>query len=532
MPPGHHVPVIGGFSGTLPPKGGTTSVGLDTINDEQRTRVRFAAETLGELRAMKDRVPIAQLLHAALEKTGYDALLLAEFLGERKLANLHKLIEQARQFDATGIFTLADYITQLTQFVARQPDEPLAATQPESINAVRLMSIHQSKGLEFPVVVVVDVDRPRRGPSEAVAFTPELGPMVRFSGCTGGLDLFLQAELDEDMAELTRLFYVATTRAKDYLVLSSGVEDLDRPRGPWLELLQRQFDLSTGAVAGDAERILAKVIREEPPLKRTPGKRAAPHDLRKTIDKARKLARGGKCQAPELLRPVPVDFTARRQYSFSRLHGTIHAPETGRPKPEDEPAPAGAAIDPLGLGTLVHAVVEDLAAADDNSRAAIEALVRKHACLHLPESIEQLDEPIDLVVRLAASPRWASLRAASCIHTEIEFLLAWPPGNPEAEAPYIQGFIDCLYQDGDGWHLLDYKTNRVSAESLASTVANYEMQMLVYALAVERVLKRPPVELVLHFLRAGFEHRFAWDAAARQRAEELVNGAMKGMSCG
>ena len=136
---------------------------------------------------MKDRMPIAQLLHQALERTGYDALLLAEFLGERKLANLHKLIEQARQFDAAGIFTLADFITQLAQFVARQPDEPLAATQPESINAVRLMSIHQSKGLEFPVVVVVDVDRPRRGPTDAVAFTPQLGPMVRFSGCTSGL---------------------------------------------------------------------------------------------------------------------------------------------------------------------------------------------------------------------------------------------------------------------------------------------------------------------------------------------------------
>ena len=149
--------------------------------------MRFAAETLGELRAMKDRMPIAQLLHVALEKTGYDALLLAEFLGERKLANLHKLIEQARQFDAAGIFTLADFITQLAQFVARQPDEPLAATQPESINAVRLMSIHQSKGLEFPVVVVVDARSAAARSDGAVAFTPQLGPMVRFAGCTSGL---------------------------------------------------------------------------------------------------------------------------------------------------------------------------------------------------------------------------------------------------------------------------------------------------------------------------------------------------------
>ncbi len=514
----------------------------------------FAVETLGELRAMKDRMPIAQLLHKALEMTGYDALLLAEFLGERKLANLHKLIEQARQFDAAGIFTLADFITQLAQFVARQPDEPLAATQPESINAVRLMSIHQSKGLEFPIVVVVDVDRPRRGPTGAVAFTPQLGPMVRrpwlhgARACTSGYELFVQAELDEEMAELGRLLYVATTRAADYLILSSGLEDLDRPRGPWLELLRRQFDLETGAalappvgnalrgvpysVADNPTRVLAKVIRVEPPLEQKPTGRATRHDLQKTIDKARKLASAGKGQVPELLPPVPVDLAARKHYSFSRLRGTMHPRDFPRETPgpnlaDDESASAAPALDPLGLGTLVHAVLADLISGSDDSRPAIEALVRKHAWLHLPDSSEQLDVPIDLIARLAASARWASLRAASCVHAEIEFLLAWPPGNHDPNAPFIQGFIDCLYQDRSGdWRLLDYKTNRVSPETLASTVESYVMQMLVYGLAVERILKRPPAELVLHFLRDGNEHCFSWGPAARRRAIELVDSAM------
>ena len=153
---------------------------LADISTDELARVRFAAETLAELRSEKDRVPIAELMHKALERTGYDAMLLAEFLGERKLANLHKLIEQARQFDATGIFTLADFIVQLSQFVARQPDEPLAATQPESINAVRLMSIHQSKGLEFPVVVVLDLDRRHRRPAREWLLRRSWG---RWCGC-------------------------------------------------------------------------------------------------------------------------------------------------------------------------------------------------------------------------------------------------------------------------------------------------------------------------------------------------------------
>ena len=170
---------LGAASGGLVGRAVCRAVCRPELDAEQAAaRARFAAATLAALRAMKDRVPIARLLQEALARTGYDAVLLAEFLGQRKLANLHKLIEQARSFDQSGMFTLDDFITQLSQFIARQPDEPLAATHPETVDVVRLMSIHQAKGLEFPVVVVPDLDRPRRGPTGRVAFTPRLGPMV------------------------------------------------------------------------------------------------------------------------------------------------------------------------------------------------------------------------------------------------------------------------------------------------------------------------------------------------------------------
>ena len=61
------------------------------------------------------------------------------------------------------------------------------------------------------------------------------------------------------------------------------------------------------------------------------------------------------------------------------------------------------------------------------------------------------------------------------------------------------------------------------------TAEGYEMQMLVYALAVERVLKRSPAEIVLHFLRGNIEHQFTWNEAARRRAVELVNAGMAGI---
>jgi ATP-dependent exoDNAse (exonuclease V) beta subunit len=116
------------------------------------------------------------------------------------------------------------------------------------------------------------------------------------------------------------------------------------------------------------------------------------------------------------------------------------------------------------------------------------------------------------------------LAAARERHVEQEFLLAWPPGAAAAEARYLQGFIDCLYRDAAGaWHVLDYKTNQVDAGSLATAAAQYEMQMLVYALAVERVLSQPPSSIVLHFLRGGLEWEFKLDGKSKRTLIEMVN---------
>ncbi len=119
------------------------------------------------------------------------------------------------------------------------------------------------------------------------------------------------------------------------------------------------------------------------------------------------------------------------------------------------------------------------------------------------------------------------MAGAAEVYAELEFLLPWPPGNADPRAPYLLGYIDCLYRDTAGWHLLDYKTNRVAAEGVAAVAAEYEMQMLVYALAVERILGAAPQELVLCFLRPGVEFPFTWDAAARARAVELVDQAIR-----
>jgi ATP-dependent helicase/nuclease subunit A len=493
------------------------------IEKEQKKRVEFAAKTLGDLRAMKDRVPIAGLITEAIDRTAYDAVLLAEFLGERKLANLYKLIEQARNFDQSGIFTLSDFITQLAEFVARQPDEPLAATQSETMDVVRLMTIHQAKGLEFPVVIVPDIGRMQRGPGASAAFTSELGPMVKDDESTVGYHLFSLAEREEAEAEIVRLLYVACTRAADYLVLSSGLDKPGEIKGPWMELLSRRFDIISGQrVQADSPDQLVKVTISRPVLQSEPADTTGRQSLKKILEKAEKKAEKGKGRLPKYLAPVVADRAARRQFSFSRLKGTLHERSAekiiGMEEIEKFSEPA---LDPLGVGTLVHAAMEEIDFANPGDFAGI---IRRHALVHLAQAEVEVDKAIDMIGRFLASPRAAQIASAAEVHRELEFLLAWPSENPRPGGRYLQGFIDCLYRDpAGGWRIIDYKTNNITAQTLEQEAAKYEMQMLIYALAAEKILKQPPVELALCFLRPGLEYHFDWNDAARKRVVEMVD---------
>ena len=171
------------------------------------------------------------------------------------------------------------------------------------------MTIHQAKGLEFPLVVVPDLERPTRRTTQSAAFTRQWGPVVRTTE-TSGFELYAYAESEEDAAELVRLFYVATTRAADYLILSSGVTAIGTCKGPWLELLAERFDLQTGALrvplpAGYAVPQI-RVIASEPAAEKPQGT-AVRRDLAKLAQAAVELAvkDGGH---------VPPHFAHRRRH--------------------------------------------------------------------------------------------------------------------------------------------------------------------------------------------------------------------------
>lgn len=238
---------------------------LNEIEPKQRLLLQRIRDLLQRWHTIKDRIPMTVLLHTVIQDSGYDAALQLEQMGERQLANLWKLIEIARKFDRAAMFRLADFIAQLAAMVSTELREEQAATMPENANVIRLMSVHQSKGLEFPIVILPDVAaQGGRADSYYVRWHRQLGCVVAppkeepapFSDSIKQLANTLDdiADFDEEQ----RIFYVACTRAKNRLILSGSFDKPFAPSGegqplafaksknPWFVTLNSRFQLQTG----------------------------------------------------------------------------------------------------------------------------------------------------------------------------------------------------------------------------------------------------------------------------------------------
>jgi ATP-dependent helicase/nuclease subunit A len=226
------------FSGGLP-EGIERAAEIEELSDRDREVAERAHALLDGWRQAKDHASIASLVARVLDESGFEAALVCEFLGSRKLANTRKLVRMARDFDRQGGFTLGDFVARLRTDLNDPPREEQAATTEEDSPTIRLMSIHQAKGLEFPIVVIPDLNRQANPRGALLGLHAELGLVVRpprqpsppaddaaepDRGESVGWLTFQAIEDVEDRKESLRLLYVATTRARDHLILSAGLE--------------------------------------------------------------------------------------------------------------------------------------------------------------------------------------------------------------------------------------------------------------------------------------------------------------------
>ncbi len=517
------------------------------LPEDERGRWLFARDTLRELRARKDHVAISELLQSAIDRTAYDAALMLEHLGSRKVANLRKLIDLARDFEASEQFTFQDYVQRLQSSVLQETSEEFATTFPETGNVVRLMSVHQSKGLEFPVVVVADMNRKGAGRAGTAVLHPELGALLRLPPAFGveranlGLEIYRRLEETADDAETLRVMYVAVTRAADILICSAGMEPNLKPESTWLKTLATRFHLDTGlpkfdALLGasdgstaDPDAIPLVFVHREPPVA-TPvdggaGGRVSLARLAETVITAEPV------EPPDSARIFLPDGTAVRFFSVSQLEGLVsgNVPTAVAAVREEERDTSTWDRDRATLvGTLFHAVMERI----DLQHPERWAVALEGVCRRESKSVAEEDRRLvaELVEAWCKAPIAVELRQAQRLFRELDFLL--PVERVGFQPHAIVGQMDCLLQGAEGWKLLDYKTGKAAASKADTEIlAPYAFQLGIYALAAESWLGEPLAEVSLVLLRPSYRRVvLSWDDAARQAARRQLQAAVEAAS--
>ncbi len=434
--------------------------------EDRRVLAHLRARVPGWL-ARVDRVPPADLLEGLLPETAYAY----ELAGPRRLQaweNLKKMRGLVRRIQNRGYATLpriADHLDSLTA-----GDESNAVI--EALDAVNLMTVHASKGLEFPIVFVVNVSRGANGPARPVRVQVdgETGePSVSIGPFVSETD---EAEREREKHETRRLLYVGLTRARDRLYLSAVLKDgvLQPGRGSLAEVLPESLkelftraatafdECATLAWSGQSGRTFEwRLCRPAGPAE-VPG--APPPDCEPA-------AREDRFGAPALAGAVPRIAVTRLGSDPTPAPGSDPAevrPGFGpsAPPPGSDPT-ALPGSDSGGLaGTLVHRLFQHAPLDDSPGIEGDEALAR--SLLRPDERASAAD--LDQVVRAAAAA-WRRIRSREAVRTllttgtrlhEVPFSL-WR-SVPEG-AVVVRGTIDCLVvRPDDSIVVVEFKTGQ------------------------------------------------------------------------
>jgi len=512
---------------------------------------RFCALLASE-RARLARRTISELIEQALQASGYREYVLGLDWGERRIANVHKLLRLARRYEAAegrDLRGFLDQVAYLQRAAAVEPDAPVEGVEPD---AVRLMTIHAAKGLEFPVVAVADMGRgPNNQSPDLLVDGQRIGlRLVRLDGgeSTHALefDELLAERRRREAEEEDRILYVAMTRARDRLLLcgSAKFESWPKPTASPIAWVLPALEeglvelLAAGASPGELHvgpggvAIRAQVNRpagaEKPPVPAAgpPGEtppRPAPGE---SVPAPRRAP--GRTEPPAAPAPGPA-ATGPLSYSslseFERCGYRFYLERVLRLGEDATPLPGGevqAGLDARARGTLVHLLLErlDFASASGPSATQLAAAAGE---LGLRLGAEETSGLLDLLARAAAAPTGRRIAAAEVIGREYPFALSLGPGEP-----LLSGVIDLLAEEpGGGRLLIDYKSDRVGLDaSLEELVEReYGVQRLLYALAALRSGAQR-VEVVHWFLERPQEPAAAVYEAARLGELEGRLGAL------
>ncbi len=501
-----------------------------------------------EWRALIRQTSLSCCLDRVLGETNYEAFLLTTERGEERVANVKRLLDLARRYDPyqrQGLF-------RFLQFVEAQEEveHDLEPAPPRHPDAVQLMTIHKSKGLEFPVVVLANISSKfnERHLNGEVFWSEELGLAPRIVLPEGEQRYpsiahwaVRRREQRESMGEELRLLYVALTRARDTLILSgkgsskllderwgvtgSGSVEFETRKArsfwDWLKLWLREhtnsadwaddlsggdklirWQLHTSAAALAPETAPPAEDEPLPPAstfaedlaERLTWKYPFPASTAETAKTSVTALRRRRDETDEEAKPLV-------QYQF----------QFQLPQPKTEKRTKLAASE---VGQAHHTFLQFVDLNETDTLMKLQAQANELVADNLlrREEAEALD--LEALGQFWSSPAGSSIRARQFeVHRELPFTARFTvtdlltcgvggvnPGLPPDEFVVVQGVMDLVVIGAKELWLLDFKTDRLYAEDMPEKLKLYTPQLKLYALALERIYQRPVTKRWLHWL--------------------------------
>jgi ATP-dependent exoDNAse (exonuclease V) beta subunit len=528
--------------------------------DDRRRIVSFLGRFAAE-RRLATQVALETLIDRAVTLSGYDRHVLALPGGRRRMANVRKLMRLAREFEADQGRDLRGFIDSIAERDAIQTREGEAALEAESIDAVRLMTIHRAKGLEFPVVCLADLGKDGRDDDGALRISDDGTVGLRLARLGGEaikserLERIKAEQRTAAEEEERRIFYVACTRAEQHLVLS-GATDLERRPEP-AELSEPMRWVWRGFCAGlpgegaSGEHVDEREGREVrvrwtrcvpdtidellPEADRVPARRDGDADADATASgfEQPKLELGAS-PAPRALPVSRLSYSSleayrRCGYRFY-LERALRLPPVEAPPPPEAPVEVG--LPPLLRGSLVHELLErfDFRRPVVPSAEEVATLIESHTGSARPEDVADLRGMIDAV---AGSPLRKRLAEARRLRTELPFVFTLAPPGAGGRSLVVGGVVDVHATEDGGTLVVDWKSDPLGERDPDEIVAEaYLTQRLIYALAALRS-GAERVEVAHCFLERPEEPALAqYEAGEAERLDgellELAAGLVQG----
>lgn len=473
------------------------------ISAAERDRLSEFRKLISYLLQNREILQIPGIIRTAIERCHYREMLWASPHGSQRVANLEKLLAKADEFVARGFHDLNRFLAYIAELEGMGVLESEAPTEAELGNVVRMMTIHRSKGLEFPVVIIPELDRPFNFRTQGnLVFHKQAGlgmniPLEVDSIAQSSLwEEIKQQNRREEISELKRLLYVALTRAKKRLIMagsgcSSSKGTTLETANCWMKWFELLMPLSEAGEVLDYEGVPVKVARD---LNEAPARSQSKIILDKLLPQLKTQFSPGKTGLEVAVTVEAETLTLRvseiltyvncpRRYFWQyrmRLTGPASEPnETVTLKSNDN------------LGALIGDFLHQAAGREDD--AWPEELWKGMFGVLSGINHQKVKEEMVRIWRNFRNSAYTKKSAVKC-WDEIPFLIRLTPKLR------VEGRFDRLLQNQAGELILvDYKTHRVPGELVPGIAETYYPQLRLYALAVQALWGRLPERVVLYF---------------------------------